>query len=361
MRFHVVSLPHTQTTEEYSACAYTQKVRRFATMMYELGHEVFLYSGEENTAKCTEHIPCITKESQAAYGCCGPSDYLVAQLDPKWGLYEEFNANIVREIQDRIKQKDFICLITSYPNNPVFENFSFPEYQVVEFGIGYEGTVSQYRVFESHGWRNYVHGLYKENSARVFDAVIPNYYDPTEYPLGTGKRDYFLFAGRLIERKGFQLAADVCQRLNVPLKVIGLGEPPAYGEYLGLAGPELRSELMAGAKALFVPTYYLGPFEGVHAEAQLCGTPVITTNFGIFTETVTNGFNGFRCDTFDDFAQVAQKIWNGEWVADHEAIRANAISQWSMDVVGKQYEDYFKRLLLLWEDGFYAGWGPPTA
>ena len=361
MRLHVVSLPHTQTTDAYSACAYTQKVRRFVTMMHDLGHEVFLYSGEENTASCTEHIPCISKAKQQEYGFHGPEDYMNIKWDAEWGLYKEFNVNVVAAIKERIEQQDFICLITSYPNMPVFNAFPAPQYQVVEFGIGYEGVISNYRVFESQCWRNFVHGLHQEKMGRVFDAVIPNYYYPDEYPLGTGDRDYFLFAGRLIESKGYQLAADVCKRLGVPLKIIGLGEPPAYGEYLGFAGPDMRSELMAGAKALFVPTYYLGPFEGVHAEAQLCGTPVITTNFGIFTETVTNGFNGFRCDTFDDFAQAAQKIWNGEWVADHEAIRANAISNWSVDVVAKQYEDYFKRLLLLWEDGFYAGWGPPTA
>ncbi len=55
MRFHVVSLPHTQTTTEYTSCAFTEKVRRFCIMMKSMGHEVYLYSGEYNQAPCDEH------------------------------------------------------------------------------------------------------------------------------------------------------------------------------------------------------------------------------------------------------------------------------------------------------------------
>ena len=41
-RLHVVSLPHTQTTLEFSSCAYTEKVRKFCRMMVEQGNEVLL-------------------------------------------------------------------------------------------------------------------------------------------------------------------------------------------------------------------------------------------------------------------------------------------------------------------------------
>ena len=60
MRFHVVGLPHTQTTKEYVNCAFTEKVRRFCLMMKDLGHEVYLYAGEENEAPCDELITCIS-------------------------------------------------------------------------------------------------------------------------------------------------------------------------------------------------------------------------------------------------------------------------------------------------------------
>ena len=64
MRFHVISLPHTQTTKEYVNCAYTEKVRRFCMMMKGLGHTVYLYASEDNEAPVDELITCITKEQQ---------------------------------------------------------------------------------------------------------------------------------------------------------------------------------------------------------------------------------------------------------------------------------------------------------
>ena len=64
MRFHVISLPHTQTTKEYVNCAYTEKVRRFCMMMKSLGHTVYLYASEDNEAPVDELITCITKEQQ---------------------------------------------------------------------------------------------------------------------------------------------------------------------------------------------------------------------------------------------------------------------------------------------------------
>ncbi len=47
MRFHVISLPHTQTTKDYVICAFTEKVRRFCMMMKDQGHTVYLYASEQ--------------------------------------------------------------------------------------------------------------------------------------------------------------------------------------------------------------------------------------------------------------------------------------------------------------------------
>ena len=69
MIFHVVSLPHTQTTSAYVHCAYTEKVRKLCNMMKSLGHTVYLYASEENEAECDELITCITKEELNQIGC----------------------------------------------------------------------------------------------------------------------------------------------------------------------------------------------------------------------------------------------------------------------------------------------------
>src|SRR4029077_1428925 len=136
----------------------------------------------------------------------------------------------------------------------------FPNHQTVEFGIGYGGVFAKYKVFESYSW---MHSVYAHQAAcqgktshdidgNFYDAVIPNYFEVEDFPFSDEKEDYYLYIGRLTDRKGFQIAADVCERLGKRLVVAGEGTPPTYGEYVGRVGPEERGRLMSKAIATFV-------------------------------------------------------------------------------------------------------------
>jgi hypothetical protein len=48
---------------------------------------------------------------------------------------------------------------------------------------------------------------------RFYDAVIPNYLNPDDYPFQPKKQDYFLYRGRLIQRKGIKIAVETCLRV----------------------------------------------------------------------------------------------------------------------------------------------------
>lgn len=352
MRFHICALPHTCVTTDYLSCAYTAKVLNFCRMMKDRGHTVFLYGGEQNEAPCDEHIVCVSESDRAAH--VGDKHFTSASFDYSLPFWTNANAKVAAEIAKRAEKTDFICIIGGYAQKQIAE--SLPNMIIVEFGVGYGGSFSKYRVFESYAWMHLCYGAARGGDphgvdGQWWDTVIPGYLDPAMFPFSEEKDDYYLFIGRLIDRKGYRIAADVCFDLGKKLVVAGQGEPPVGCEYVGVVGPEERGRLMSRAKAVFVPTIYVEPFGNVNIEAQACGTPVITTDWGAFTETVIDGVTGYRCRTFGEFKRAAQNV---DKLNPH-VIRSHAVARYSLPVIGKKYEEYFERLLHLWDKGWYEG------
>lgn len=351
MRFHIVSLPHTQVTRGFSACAFTEKVRKFCLMMKNLGHEVFLYAGEETEAPCDELIPCISEQERQAV--VGDRHYVHASFDYSLPHWRKFNATAASEIRKRAQPQDFVCLIGGLAHKQIAD--ALPNMMCVEFGIGYGGTFARYRVFESYAWMHTVYGAQggpNPNAAKGdhwFDAVIPGYFEVEQFPFSSEKDDYYFFIGRLGAGKGEQIAADVCRELGKTLVVAGQGTPPTGVEYVGVIGPEERGRLMSRAAASFAPTVYIEPFGNVVPEAQACGTPTITSDWGAFTETNINGLTGYRCRHFAEFLEAAEKVKS----LDPHLIRKHAVDNYSLDVIGPKYDAYFRRLATLWAGGWY--------
>jgi glycosyltransferase involved in cell wall biosynthesis len=224
----------------------------------------------------------------------------------------------------------------------------------VEFGIGYGGTFAKFRVWESYAWMHACYGAaspYNPSGidGQWFDAVIPSYIEMEKFPFRADKDDYCLFMGRLIERKGYQVAVDVCKHLGKRLILAGQGDPPSYGEYVGVVGSRERGKLMSGAQAFFCPTIYAEPFGTVAIEAMACGTPVLATDWGAFTETVVHGQTGFRCRSLLEFCNAVEAAPT----LNPYTIRRHAELNYSLPTIAAKYDAYFQRLSSLWGDGWY--------
>ena len=360
-KIFVLSLPHTQVTDAYVSCAYTMKAKKLADMLVDLGYDTYIVASEDNQTKANLITAITKKEQHEFFG--NPGEYRKTFYNITWGPQDahwvHFNNRAIEEISKRIKPGDIIMHFAGYCQKQVAD--AFPHNRTIEAGIGYTGVYGRFNVYESYAHMHYVHGVKNDDNGNFYDTVIPNYYDPKEFPFAKERGDewgeYFLFVGRLIDRKGYAIAQEVCEKLGKRLILAGQldkgQEFRGYGEHIGTIGVEERGRLMSRATALFVPTTYLGPFEGVHAEALLCGTPVITTNFGVFTETVENDFNGQRCDVFRDFLKAVE--WSESLDEKHRRkIRREAQKRFGMKNVAKQYDDYIKRINDLSGDGWYA-------
>ncbi len=352
-RFHLLGLAHLPTARAMRACAYTQKVWKLSKMLLDLGHEVILYGGEGSDAPCTEFVECVTEAERRA--CYGDYDWRKEFFRHDGGdsAHQAFNARAIPAILARKQPGDLLlCSMGTY-QKPIADAVGM---RTVESGIGYKGIFAPHKVFESYAWMHYLYGVQRREEGDWYDCVIPNYYNPVDFPLQEKKQDYFLYVGRIIPNKGVHLAAQVCERLRTQLVVAGQGKLADVGlqgspwvRHVGTVDAEERARLMGGARALFAPTVYIEPFGGVAVEAQLCGTPAITTDWGVFPETVRHGVTGYRCRTMDDFLWAARNV--GE--LSPQDCRSWAIQNYSMERVALMYEEYFRKLRDLDRDGWY--------
>jgi glycosyltransferase involved in cell wall biosynthesis len=346
-RIHLLAPPNTQTTKAYSLDGFTIATIKFAAMMKSLGHTVILYGSEENEAPCDELVTVVSKQ-EINDGLQG-SEYQYAGADNRYPLWDLANKRTIEEIGKRKQPRDFICLIGGTAQKSVCD--AHPDLMAVEYSIGYLGCFAPYRVYESHAWRNTVQGIQGQYDGKFYDTVIPYFFDPEEYPFRDPKDDFALYVGRLTPRKGLEIACRAAERAGVPLKVIGHGDPSLVtngAEYLGALDDDQKKDYMSRAKCLICPTIYVEPFGSVAVEAMLCGTPVVSTDFGAFCETIDDGVTGFRCNTLAEFSQA---------IADSrllypETIRRVACQKFGMAQAAQKYQTYFDRLHTLWDKGW---------
>ena len=349
MRIHLLALPNAQTTREYSLCGFTQATIRFARILEMIGAEVILYASEENEAPCKELVTCITKEEVEAFKRVGNWEYQYAYIEEWSPLFQLFNSRATVEINKRKQPRDLICQIGGYSQRYVTDNI--PDLMTIEYSIGYLGSFSPYRIFQSAIWQHATYGQQQIQSGRFYDDVIPCFFDQAEFEFCDAPEDYFVYVGRLAPRKGIQVACDVATAAGVKLKIVGHGDQSLIRgdhEYVGAVNMWERNLIMSKAKAIIAPTLYLEPFGCSPVEAQMCGTPVISTNFGAFVETVEHGKTGYRCNYMGEFVRAIRDIDN----IDRNYVRNRALKTYSLEAVKDSYVRYFDRISTLWGNGW---------
>jgi glycosyltransferase involved in cell wall biosynthesis len=361
MRIFVLGVPHTKTLSplrpgSHTTCAFTMKVWNLCRMMYERGHEVIHLGVPGSEPICTRHIDVVPLEWwEKLYGGRKETDFYITKEDEQYAPYiEEYEKN-TRAALLKHGGEDYTSIVACTWGGPQRRAAVSVPQLAVESGIGYMHTWSPYRIYESYAWMHWHLGREQIASGdKWYYSVIPNAFDPALFgPVTKDKDNYFLCMCRLNEDKGVRLACQIAEKLETPIKIVGQGDPSSYLEskyvsYLPPVGAVERQILMSNAKALFSATRYVEPFGGVAVEAMMSGCPVITTDWGAYAETVPHGYTGYRCRTWDQFEWAARNVDK----IDPDNCRNWAVSNYSLDRVGKMYEEAFTDILRLKHDGW---------
>ena len=353
-RFHILGIPHTVSTPEYSSCAFTQKVVKLCKLLKSRGHHVIHYGHEDSVVECDEHVTVTTRRDlERAY----PGHDWRRESFPKYSMgdwaHTTFRGNAITAVLQRKFPNDFLlCAFGGL--RPVAD--AHPDMLVCESGIGYpDGHFAPYKIFESYAVLHAYQGLpavAMSSNDHWYDAVIPNYFDLEQFEFSEQKDDYLLFLGRVSSAKGIHIALQIAEASGQRLVVAGAGELSkdmartakpfeSYVEMVGVVAPEERKRLLSRAKALVAPSTFLEPFCGVQVEAMLSGTPVISTDWGAFAEVNVHGVTGYRCRTFEQFMWAAANIHR----ISPADCRRWAEANFSMQRIGDLYEEFFESVM----------------
>ena len=382
MRFHLPGLAHTETSKKDIMCAFTQKVFKASPILIGGENEVIHYGHEKSTIVCDEHVS-ITNDADLRESLEWQIQHqdLPENYNPRRDGYVHsaddpvtirFNNKVADAIRERYQPDDFLLIYWNGHEAIADLLKDLPDLHVVEAGIGYPTTFSEYRVFESYAkmhlvrgeqtqiWDSFdgVMGGHPKHVPLWFDTVIPNYWDVSTFPKEPAKKkDYIFFIGRLDKVKGLDIAVQTARVTGRKLVIAGQGDlqhalggklPNCDYEYIGIVNEKKRNKWMSEAHIGLTPSLYIEPFCGTHVEFWLNWNRIAATPWGVFSETVKDGYNGYKCVQFSggdaDNPSFVWAVENADTI-DVQDCRDYAVKNFSTEAVKAKYFAFFQRIL----------------
>ena len=315
MRIHIIGVPRNSSTTNVSMDPYSMVSYYLTTYLHRAGHEVHYYGYKESTVECTQKWECGDYDHL--------KKYYVTDIeknhfnDPTEGnnIYYE---KACKFLELNYKNGEAVINMWSPGVDYVFNYFSDKSQNIhplVDGHIGHRLPSSKtgYHVWASHANRHLNYGKYDLGNYWHDVTIYPMANELSNFEYNKNKSDYFLFMGRLNHEKGIGIFNDIAKHFpDKKFILAGQGTHnlnlPSNVKEVGLLNLKERKEYLKNAKAVISPSHYAEPFGLTAIEAGLSGTPIISTDHGGYTETVINGYNGFRCSYFIDFIEAVNNI-----------------------------------------------------
>ena len=339
---HILTNPSAITHTRYRMEPFNVAAMKFISNMRNRGYDLVHYGHQTAEVECETEI-CITDDELPP-----PEDGDLFLHKPH--LVELYNSRATQIVKRRKKPNDMILAFYGQANKITMDDH--PDLFLLEPSIGYppEAVFAPYRAFVSYSQMHYYYGLHRKIlDPSWYDAVIPNAFTPSEFEFNDKKEDYFVYLGRVNFDKGVDLCVQVTKHIGkrliiagptTDLKHLGYSEMPPHVECVGYVGPKERSDLLSKAQCLMAPSHYIEPFGNIVAEAQFCGTPVLTTDWGGYVDSVVQGVTGYRCRDFKSFVECATLV---QYLSP-AVCREWAMQNFSDSVVHDKFDEWLQKI-----------------
>lgn len=336
-------------------------------MMQSVGYHIIHYGNAGSESGANEEVEILSKKMYETYGGSEPGNEQYGN-NANMGsqLYRRFNGRLGPELEKRVEDGDIICFPFGTAHIDAVQGPKCAKAYWVETGIGYRSAFAPYRVYESNAWLNLHEGKEQGHDVAMghdYWWTIPNYYNPDDWPL-VNENDLqpntISYLGRINEDKGMEVISEIARRRpSIQFNLCGQGDASKYitknvRHYPAIHGDD-RALYLGAPSAVIVPSRYIEPFGGVAAEAQLCGTSVITSAFGAFPEYVSEGETGWMCRTLDEWIRAVDIATSTGTYWRRPQIQARAQHMFSMWNLANRYDQVFKQVQNLSQGGWYHG------
>lgn len=184
-------------------------------------------------------------------------------------------------------------------------------------------------------------------------GTVYNGLDLKKFPFSKKPENHLLFLGRILERKGADIAIQAAIPTKEKLIIAGSPSTGKYWDtkikpylnkniqYAGNIPYEETYKYYGRAKALLCPIRWEEPFGLTFIEAMACGTPVIVFDRGSAREVIKDGKTGFIVKDLRGMVQAIKKIDQ----IDREECRKWVKERFTMEKMVENYEEIFYKIL----------------
>ncbi len=374
MKIAIISTNYQSLPPEEGVYAPLAITSQLADGLTRKGHEVTLFAGSDSISDAkliSGNLPSIKKNKKWREPFKKLNDMID---DPQFGekavkyrevLRGNYELLLAAELFKRADSFDIIqthspariVQMSSFTDTPVAVTFHNP----FDYPMKTGATKVIYEELSKRNKNIYFLSLsdsQKELAPNLpFVSTVYNGIDTTEFTPSPKKKDYLLFVGRIIPRKGAHIAIRVAKKTDKKLKMVGptyKGREKYWKEnikphlnekitYEGFLPQEELIPLYQKAKALLMPITGDESFGLVMIEAMACGTPVIGFNKSSVPEIIVSGKSGFVVEDEEEMVGAVKKIES----IDPKNCRKVVEDKFTVSKMVERYEQAYQKIIKL--------------